>query len=66
MFLLFQKALAKNPRFLDAMIGLAESYKEKGNNAKAIEYYKKYLDAAPSGSSEANLARTSIERLSKE
>jgi predicted Zn finger-like uncharacterized protein len=63
---LFQQALGKNPRFLDAILGLAESHKEKGNKAKAIEYYEKYLDEAPSGTSEANLARSAIERLKKE
>jgi outer membrane biosynthesis protein TonB len=61
----FKEALRKNPRFHDAMLGLAETYKEMHQNKKAIEQYKKYLEEAPEGQ-EADLARASIERLSQE
>jgi predicted Zn finger-like uncharacterized protein len=59
----FQEALRRNGRFHDAILGLAEAYKERGDKAKAIETYKRYLEEAPDGP-EASLARTTIERLS--
>jgi predicted Zn finger-like uncharacterized protein len=58
----FEEVLEKNPRYSDAFIGIAEAFKEKGNNKKAVEYYKKYLDVLPSGP-EASVAQTNIERL---
>ncbi len=61
----FKEALRRNARFHDAILGLAEAYREKGDKARAIENYQRYLDAAPNGP-DANLARNNIERLSKE
>jgi len=58
----FTSAHRTNPRFLDAILGLAETYREKGNTQKALEFYRRYLDTAPDGP-EANLARSMIERL---
>ena len=46
---LFGQALARHPRFLDAIMGMAEAYKQKGDNKKAVEYYKRYVDQAPDG-----------------
>jgi regulator of sirC expression with transglutaminase-like and TPR domain len=48
---------------MDAVFGLAEAYREKGNKAKALENYRRYLDEAPAGP-EAGMAKKSIERLS--
>jgi Tfp pilus assembly protein PilF len=59
---LFGQALARHPRFLDAIMGMAEAYKQKGDNKKAVEFYKRYVDQAPDGP-EADVARNAIEKL---
>jgi hypothetical protein len=58
----FQEALKRAPRYGPAIMGLAEAYRAQGNNAKAIQYYERYLEVLPNGS-EAAVARNSIERL---
>lgn len=58
----FQEALKRAPRYGPAIMGMAEAYRAAGNNAKAIQFYERYLDVLPNGS-EAPVARNSIERL---
>jgi tetratricopeptide (TPR) repeat protein len=62
---LFRKALEIYPRYLPAIMGLAEAYKEKGDKKQALEYYTRYVDQAPDGP-EAGIARAAIEKLNKE
>jgi tetratricopeptide (TPR) repeat protein len=45
----FKHALAVSPEYGDALIGLAESYKVRGEKSQASEYYRRYLKAQPSG-----------------
>ncbi|MBI5480467.1 MAG: zinc-ribbon domain-containing protein [Deltaproteobacteria bacterium] len=40
----FQRALGMSPRYGEALIGLAEAYKQVGDKARALDYYKRYLD----------------------
>lgn len=61
----FKEALRRNGRFHDAILGLAEAYRFKGDKAQAIESYERYLEEAPDGP-EAPLARRSIESLGQE
>jgi predicted Zn finger-like uncharacterized protein len=60
--LAFRGALAVNPRYGPALIGMAEASKALGKKPQAVEYYQKYLDVLPNGP-EAAVARNSIERL---
>jgi predicted Zn finger-like uncharacterized protein len=45
----FNSALAVDPSSGDAVLGLAESYKIRGDGPRAIEQYKRYLAAHPTG-----------------
>ena len=58
----FNAALAIDAANGDAMVGLAESYKIRGQTARAIEYYNKYLDAHAAGS-RATMAQKNIREL---
>jgi len=58
----FRRALKKNPRFADAIMGLAESYKYQGNTEQARIYYQRYLDVLPGGP-EAAVARRNLKEL---
>jgi predicted Zn finger-like uncharacterized protein len=58
----FRRALRANPRYGVAIIGLAEAYKYRRDNDKAIEYYKRYLEVLPHGP-EAAVARSNLEQL---
>ncbi|SEU15811.1 tetratricopeptide repeat protein [Stigmatella erecta] len=58
----FEQALRLNPRYGEAMIGLAETYRSQGKKAEAIRYYQRYLEILPEGP-EAEVARSAIERL---
>jgi predicted Zn finger-like uncharacterized protein len=60
----FEQALALNPRYGPAIMGLAEAFRLQGRNAKAVEFYQRYLDVLPEGT-EAAVARNNIERLKK-
>jgi len=58
----FRQALKFNPRYGEAIIGLAETYRTQGKKAEAIRYYERYLEILPNGP-EASVARSAIERL---
>ncbi|MEE8410058.1 MAG: tetratricopeptide repeat protein, partial [Myxococcota bacterium] len=60
----FKQALRYAPRMSDAHMGIAESYRMRGDKAKAIAHYKTYLDIMPS-SDEAPVARRMIQMLEK-
>ncbi len=60
----FETALQKSPRYGDALLGLAEAWKEKRDKKKAIDYYRQYIEAVPNGP-EVGVARNNIERLSQ-
>jgi tetratricopeptide (TPR) repeat protein len=60
----FEDALKVNDRYGPAIMGLAECLRLQNKNAKAVEFYQRYLDVSPEGS-EAAVARNNIERLKK-
>ena len=60
----FEQALALNPRYGPAIMGLAEAFRIQGRNARAVEFYQRYLEVLPEGT-EAAVARNNIERLKK-
>lgn len=60
----FEQAIKVNPRYGPGIMGLAESLRTQGKYDKALEWYQRYLDVMPDGT-EANVARTQIERLKK-
>lgn len=60
----FDEALKLNRRYGPAIMGMAEAQRTSGNNAKAVEYYERYLEVLPDGP-EAAVARNGIERLKK-
>jgi predicted Zn finger-like uncharacterized protein len=58
----FNAALSIDASSGDAILGLAESYKVRGQTAKAIEHYKKYLSAHPTGP-KAQMAQKNLRDL---
>jgi tetratricopeptide (TPR) repeat protein len=46
----FTRALRFSPTYGEALIGMAEAYKVQGNQRKALDYYRAYVTAHPSGS----------------
>ena len=58
----FRQALRKNSRHGDAIIGLAEVYKDRGDTDNAVEFYERYLEVLPNGP-EAALAERNIKEL---
>jgi predicted Zn finger-like uncharacterized protein len=60
----FEAALKLNPRYGPAIMGLAEAFRMQGKKDSALQWYQKYLDVLPDGS-EAEVARSNIERLKK-
>ncbi len=58
----FEQVLARAPKYGPAVMGTAEAWRMLKNNAKAVEFYQKYLDELPEGS-EAEVARNNIKRL---
>ncbi|MFN0063292.1 MAG: tetratricopeptide repeat protein [Myxococcaceae bacterium] len=58
----FLGALKANPTSLDALMGLAETYRAQGRKADAVRYYEQYLSLAPDGP-EAPVARSAIQKL---
>lgn len=57
----FEQALKRNSRYGEAIIGMAEASKFKGNTEKAKEYYERYLDVLPGGP-DAAVARNFLSR----
>ena len=47
----------------DALIGIAEAYKMRGDKPRALEYYQRYLNELPSGS-KASMAHSNVAELS--
>src|SRR6185312_42719 len=45
----FKRALALSPSYGDAIIGLAEAYKLRGDRHEALTWYKQYLSSQPNG-----------------
>jgi predicted Zn finger-like uncharacterized protein len=60
----FEQALQLDDRYGPAIMGLAEASRIQGHNARALEYYQRYLDVLPDGA-EAPVARNNLERLKK-
>ena len=58
----FNAALAIDSTNGDAVMGLAESYKVRGQKERAIEFYRKYL-ATNSGGAKAQMARQNLREL---
>jgi predicted Zn finger-like uncharacterized protein len=58
----FKAALVRNPDFSDAVMGLAEAYRYKGDKELAQVNYQRYLQLAPSGP-DARVARVQLEIL---
>ncbi|MBI4511935.1 MAG: zinc-ribbon domain-containing protein [Deltaproteobacteria bacterium] len=61
----FRAAIGISPRFGDALIGMAETYRFQGQKEQALDYYRKYLDTNPAGP-KAGLARRYVQELSPE
>jgi tetratricopeptide (TPR) repeat protein len=60
----FKHALAVAPDYGDALIGLAESYKVRGDKTQAAEFYRRYLKAQPNGS-RAAMAQKNLKELER-
>jgi predicted Zn finger-like uncharacterized protein len=58
----FHRALKSNSRHADAIMGLAEAYKYRGDNPQAVRFYQRYLEAFPAGP-EAAVARRNLKEL---
>jgi predicted Zn finger-like uncharacterized protein len=58
----FKQALEIVPEHGEALIGIAEAYKIRGDKVHAIEYYRRYLKAAPGGA-KAAMAQKNIHDL---
>src|SRR6185436_15990897 len=58
----FKQALSVVPEYGEALIGLAEAYKVRGDKAHAVEFYKRYLKSQPGGA-KAAMAQKNIRDL---
>ncbi|MDB4971505.1 MAG: Proline-rich protein [Myxococcales bacterium] len=58
----FKRALSLSPGYGDAMIGLAEAYKLRGDRREALNWYRQYLLAQPIGP-KATMAKNNIRDL---
>jgi len=58
----FKKALALSPNYGDAIIGLAEAYKLRGDKHEALNWYRQYLVSQPTGP-KATMAKNNIRDL---
>ena len=58
----FKRALALSPSYGDAIIGLAEAYKLRGDRHEALGWYKQYLSSQPNGP-KATMAKNNIRDL---
>jgi predicted Zn finger-like uncharacterized protein len=61
----FQAAIKKNPEYSEAVMGLAEAYRYKGDKPQAVLYYKRYLELTPDGP-DAPAAKAQIQSLKGE
>ena len=64
----FQEAVKEDSTFAPAYLGLGKAYEKIGLRAKALDAYKKYLDALPSEKDalEAKDAQRAVARLETE
>jgi tetratricopeptide (TPR) repeat protein len=58
----FRRALSLHPTYGPALFGIAESYRARGDGAKALEAYRQYLASSPAGV-DAPAARRQIREL---
>jgi predicted Zn finger-like uncharacterized protein len=58
----FRQALSAVPEYGEALIGLAEAYKMRGDKVHAVEFYKRYLKSQPGGE-KAAMAQKNIRDL---
>jgi tetratricopeptide (TPR) repeat protein len=58
----FKRALAVAPGYGEAIIGLAEAYKLRGDRKEAVGWYKQYLDKLPNGP-KATMAKNNLRDL---
>ncbi len=58
----FKRAMALSPSYGDAIIGLAEAYKLRGDRHEALTWYKQYLSSQPNGP-KATMAKNNIRDL---
>lgn len=58
----FKRAMSISPSYGDAIIGLAEAYKLRGDRHEALSWYKQYLTAQPNGP-KATMAKNNIRDL---
>jgi tetratricopeptide (TPR) repeat protein len=58
----FKRAMALSPSYGDAIIGLAEAYKLRGDRHEALNWYKQYLSSQPNGP-KATMAKNNIRDL---
>ena len=61
----FQAAIKKNPEYSEAVMGLAEAYRYKGEKTQAVLYYKRYLELTPDGP-DSPAAKAQIQSLKGE
>ncbi len=61
---IFKRTLSYSPHNGDAILGIAESYKMRGDHVRALEYYRQYKAHLPNGSKistvEANLRELEV------
>jgi tetratricopeptide (TPR) repeat protein len=58
----FKQTLVVAPDYGEALIGLAEAYKVRGDRPHAVEYYRRYLKAQPGGP-KASMAQKNVREL---
>ncbi len=58
----FKRVLSISPTYGDAMIGLAEAYKLRGDRHEALNWYRQYLVSQPAGP-KATMAKNNIRDL---
>jgi Tfp pilus assembly protein PilF len=58
----FKQVLQLAPNNGDALLGLGQAYKMRGDKNRALEYYRKYIAELPSGS-KVRMARANVEEL---
>lgn len=58
----FKRALGLQPGYGDAILGLAEAYKLRGDRKEALSWYRQYLLAQPNGP-KATMAKNNIRDL---
>src|SRR6185312_4224229 len=58
----FKHALSLSPSYGDAIIGVAEAYKLRGDKREALNWYKQYLSSQPNGP-KATMAKNNVRDL---